>query len=153
MPSIQYHNYFVNQFSTCVLLLIASCFFLTGCSREEELARYGCTGLLYLDGMPVPEARLRFAPDVSKGNSGPHSFSFVKNGEFKLADNHGLVEGPYQVEITIKGESAKTVRSASTPLLVSPDQENVFTVELTSDDLKQVTNEEEIEVVQEDGEG
>lgn len=137
---------------TSVLMLFAA-FLLAGCSGGDEITRFSCVGSVVLDGLPVQEARLRFTPDASAGNSGPQSFSFVKDGQFELVHSRGLVEGPYQVEITISGDDDEGKHIANAAVTVSPSDGNVFTVEIDSKNLKKVPNEEGEAEALEDGEG
>jgi hypothetical protein len=78
----------------CLLLSLA------GCSGNDGPTRYDVSGSVTLDGKPIPVGEMLFAPDTSKGNSGPGSVAKIKNGRFETTPGRGIVGGPYRVVIT-----------------------------------------------------
>jgi hypothetical protein len=54
------------------------------------------------DGKPVPNGRIQFMPDSSKGNSGPPGYAQIKDGKFDTSaeGGKGHVGGPMIVSIS-----------------------------------------------------
>ncbi|WP_237226170.1 hypothetical protein [Rubinisphaera sp. JC750] len=137
------------RFNQAIPLLVMA--ILTGCSSEGEIPTYAVAGSVSLDGQPVSKARLAFMPDRANGNRGPQSFSFAHDGVFAVAEKQGLVEGAYLVDVTVMNAKGVPLGMASLPVSVAPDDSNYLYLELRSDDLQGVPDEEE--EAEEDGEG
>lgn len=148
----------MNKTPRCTLLrfnkviFLLSMALLAGCSSEGEVPTYAVAGSVSLDGQPVSKARLAFMPDRANGNQGPQSFSFAHDGVFAVAETQGLVEGAYLVDVTVMNEKGVPMGMASLPVSVAPDDSNYLYLELLSDDLEVVPDEED-EEGQAQGEG
>ena len=77
---------------------------ILGCSRSELPPRVKVTGIVTLDGKPLPVGRVQFLPDRSKGNAGPIAVGIIdETGRYQLStdrrsDNHdGAVLGFHKV--------------------------------------------------------
>ncbi len=75
-----------------------------GCGRSELPLRVKVTGIVTLDGKPLPLGRVQFVPDRSKGNAGPIAVGIIdETGRYQLStdrrnDNHdGAVLGFHRV--------------------------------------------------------
>jgi hypothetical protein len=54
-------------------------------------------------GQPVPQGKIYFAPDGSKGNSGPTGYADVKNGSFDTSSKGGQGACSGAVVVRIEG--------------------------------------------------
>jgi hypothetical protein len=82
------------------LLSIALFISPAGCSRAPDgPQRNPLKGRVTYQGKPVQGGRIVFAPDDSKGNSGPGAIAFIREGEFETPPGHGVVSGPHVVDI------------------------------------------------------
>ena len=62
-----------------------------GCGNEKT---YRVSGKVTFKGQPVPEGRIFFMPDPSKGNKGPSGSAEIKNGRYDTdAGGRGVVGG------------------------------------------------------------
>lgn len=134
------HRRMLLRFKKAIFLLGMA--ILAGCSSEAEIPTYAVSGSVSLDGQPVSKARLAFMPDRANGNRGPQSFSFAHDGVFAVADTQGLVEGAYLVDVTVMNEKGVPLGMASLPVSVAPDDSNYLYLELLSDELQNVPDEE-----------
>ena len=83
------------------MALTALLLVLAGCSGGNDgPARFPIAGSVNFDGKPVMDGEIFFQPDESAGNSGPASVAPIKNSEYSLPAELGLVGGPYLVKIT-----------------------------------------------------
>jgi len=73
--------------------------FLIGCGQSDHLRRKPISGMVYLDGQPVPAGEISFAPDFSQGNSGPGSVVPIVEGKYQTQSGKGIVGGPYKIQI------------------------------------------------------
>jgi hypothetical protein len=78
-----------------------------GCSRKNT-GRYDLSGAVSFKGQPVPTGSIIFAPDVSKGNSGPGSTAEIKDGVYRTLPGRGTIGGPHIA--TISGFDGKSYR-------------------------------------------
>lgn len=80
----------------------AACFaFVSGCGEGYGgPQRYTVSGSVTYQGQAVPKGFVRFAPDTSKGNSGPGGGAPIEDGYFETPREKGIVGGPYVVTIT-----------------------------------------------------
>jgi len=125
--------------TACFLLMMC---LLAGCSSEGEVPTYAVAGSVSLDGQPVSKARLAFMPDRASGTRGPQSFSFANDGAFAVAEKQGLVEGAYLVDVTVMNENGVPMGMASLPVSVAPHDSNYLYLELVSDELQVVPDDE-----------
>ena len=77
---------------------------ILGCGRSELPPRVKVTGIVTLDGKPLPIGKVQFVPDRSKGNAGPIAVGIIdETGRYQLNtdrrnDNHdGAVLGFHRV--------------------------------------------------------
>lgn len=91
---------------------------LIGCSRsKDDLPREPVAGTVTMDGQPLPEAVIQFYPTGDATTTGANAQ--VKNGEFSIPREDGLVPGNYKVSIshaelqatTFKGKKVDSPRS------------------------------------------
>jgi len=64
---------------------LAACL-LCGCGGEEG---YNLSGNVTFAGKPIPEGKIYFTPDGTKGNSGAPGYANIKNGVFDTALDGG----------------------------------------------------------------
>lgn len=132
-------DYEIASRSFCVLAICACIF---GCSQQEQIKRYGVRGTILLDGKAVAKGPLRFTPDADSGNRGPESVAYVKDGQFEVKAEQGLVEGPYFVEVTVVNEKDEVIGAAKKTLTVEAKGENSFQIDLATKELRAVRNED-----------
>jgi len=77
---------------------IASCLLLAGCGGADD-GLYDLSGTVTLDGKPVPTGEVILEPDSKEGNAGPSSMAQIKDGNFSLTAEQGIVGGKYNVTI------------------------------------------------------
>jgi hypothetical protein len=128
--------------ASCPLWALTLCVCLVGCSQQEQIKRYGVRGTILLDGKPVVKGPLRFTPDVDSGNRGPESVAYVRDGQFQLKADQGLVEGPYFVEVTVVNKKDEVIGAAKKTLNVAAKGENSFQIDIATKELRAVKNEE-----------
>lgn len=80
----------------CVALALLA---FSGCSRPDGPTRFNVSGKLTLNGKPCPLGTLVFAPNTSKGGSGPGAFAKGEHGVYKTTPGRGVTAGPHTVEI------------------------------------------------------
>jgi len=72
---------------------------IAGCG-EKGLTRYRVSGSVTYKGKPVPVGTIQFAPDASKGNTGPSAFAGIRDGRYDSdADGRGTIGGPHIVSV------------------------------------------------------
>lgn len=71
----------------------------SGCS--DGGSAYRITGTVTFKGQPIPEGRIYFLPDNTKGNTGAGGFAEIKNGKYDTSapNGRGSVGGPMKVAI------------------------------------------------------
>jgi len=72
--------------------------FLTGC--EKSIGRQPVSGSVTHNGRPVVYGTISFAPDVSKGVTGPQGYAEIRNGRYQTDADKGPVSGAHVVRIT-----------------------------------------------------
>jgi len=130
----------------------------TGCSSsEEEFPRAAVRGIVLLDEEPLAEGVIRFIPQGE--NKGPKSSVTIRNGMFKVDEQHGPIAGSSRIEIVstddggfalddeqalkkLKASRKKIVKVVKVPAIynsrskivkmISPEADNDFTFELVS---------------------
>lgn len=75
------------------------CLLLAGCGRRDD-GRYELSGTVTLDGKPVPMGEIILEPDGSEQNQGPSSMAQIKDGQYTVDAEYGVVGGKYVVTIT-----------------------------------------------------
>src|SRR5438552_19006537 len=84
---------------TCVFLSAA--LLLTGCGSKPQIV--DVSGVVKLDGVPLPDALVEFLPDPDKGTNGPRSSGKTDaEGRFRLLrddEQYGAVVGFHRVLI------------------------------------------------------
>jgi hypothetical protein len=74
--------------------MLVSC----GCG-ERGPQRYEVSGVVTLDGRPLPAGQLVFTPDVTRDNSGVQAKAEIKDGRFTTTSGFGSIGGPHRVEL------------------------------------------------------
>jgi hypothetical protein len=89
-----------------LLALAAAGSMAAGCSQSsDELPREAVSGTVTLDGEPLANGSIQFSSD---GGAGPGGGSPVKDGQFSIARELGLVPGKYRVAINAAGKRNQT---------------------------------------------
>lgn len=57
------------------------------------------SGVVTYDGKPIPQGQIMFAPNTTKGNSGPGSAAVIENGKYTTRDGLATAGGPHTVRI------------------------------------------------------
>lgn len=113
-----------SRFTLCMLLLALT---LPGCSgRQTGPERHPLKGSITFDGKPIRHGRIMFTPDVDKGNRGPGSIAFIKDGAYETYEGKGIVGTAYTVDIT--GYCQEIDLSADN--LPPPEVDKIFSVDL-----------------------
>lgn len=92
-----------------LVLLMASAFIPVGCGKSGDYELAPVSGVVTLDGKPVPYTRITFVPKGSedKVNPGPGSTALCDDaGHFELATvrgDSGAVVGPHAVQVSSTG--------------------------------------------------
>ena len=79
-----------------LMLLICA----TGCGANSGPIRYAISGTVTYDGDPVPAGEIVFEPNGAKGNKGPSATAEIRDGEYSLSADKGIVGGPSVVRVT-----------------------------------------------------
>jgi hypothetical protein len=123
-----------------VIFGLGSCLAL-GCGDSA----YRVSGKVTFKGQPIPEGRIFFIPDSSKGNKGPTGSAEIKDGQYDTAgpNGKGSIGGPMMIRIEAWDPSKsppKVDKSAlaSKPALFPPYQ--------TSADLPKSDSNKDIDV-------
>jgi hypothetical protein len=77
---------------------MAMVFMLSGCGEPDPLNRQPVSGTVTLDGSPVRQGSISFAPAAGSGEHG--GGAAIDNGRFSLPARHGLPPGRYIVRIS-----------------------------------------------------
>ena len=85
-----------------LLVLLAAC----GSSSNRRALQ----GTVTLDNKPLAQGTVRFIP--TSGTPGPSAGGEIKNGEFSIAEDKGVLSGSFRVEIT-SSKTGKKVRDRS----------------------------------------
>jgi hypothetical protein len=89
-----------------------------GCSRsKDDLPREPVAGTVTMDGQPLPEAVIQFYPTGDAKTTGANAQ--IKDGQFSIPREDGLVPGTYKVSIShaelqaalFKGKKSDSPRS------------------------------------------
>ncbi|MBA4188746.1 MAG: hypothetical protein C0467_12170 [Planctomycetaceae bacterium] len=71
---------------------------LAGCGPSVD--RQPISGTVTHDGKPIEYGVIFFAPDTSKGNTGPQGSAEIRKGSYQTGTDKGPVAGPHTVRIT-----------------------------------------------------
>lgn len=107
-----------------VSVLLAS---LGGCSEQQDgPPRYALTGSAKLaDGKPIPLGEISLEPDFSAGNKGPGSNVQIRDGQYTLTADQGVVGGKYIATIIAYDGVPFGESTQGKPLLKTPYVEKV----------------------------
>lgn len=92
------------------LLLVSLCILTMGCGGSSRAKTVGVTGVLLLDGAPVPDARIRFVPSNPDGRTAIGDTDAA--GKFKLSTfepGDGIIPGEYDADVTSKVPAGNAV--------------------------------------------
>lgn len=74
---------------------------LSGCDTPPRgPARHQVSGTVTFAGSPVPQGRIEFEPDASRGNRGPVGVAKIEAGRYRTERRFGAVAGPQVVRIS-----------------------------------------------------
>ena len=92
----------VKPLAAGVLTLLCS----LGCGKSSGLEKVVVSGVVTLDGQPVPNGEIRFIPTA--GTIGPVSGGAIKDGAYEAKAKGGVPVGDHQVEIRAYRANAKS---------------------------------------------
>lgn len=101
----------INSGNVFSMVLLTSWLAITACGcghTNDGPPRFRLSGSVTYDGKPVVAGFVTFAPDTSKGNSGPGGGASIRNGKYRTDADKGIVGGPHLVRI-IGYDGIKTV--------------------------------------------
>jgi hypothetical protein len=72
-----------------------------GCSKPDGPLRYNVSGIVTLDGQPIPYGEVVFTPDAAKKNSGPQGIAPIRDGKYDTAfeGGMGIAGGPTIIRV------------------------------------------------------
>ncbi|WP_437221794.1 hypothetical protein SH661x_002481 [Planctomicrobium sp. SH661] len=84
------------------IVLLLAVLSMTGCGagNQEGPKRFVIRGDVNFNGVPVPKGSVLFAPDDSKGNSGPGTLVRIEEGRFTMTRPQGVIGGPHVLTIS-----------------------------------------------------
>jgi hypothetical protein len=100
---------------------------LLGCSEKSDgLQRYALSGAATLaDGKPIPMGELMLEPDTSVGNKGPASTVQIRDGQYSLPADQGVVGGKYIATIVAYDGVPFGESTQGKPLIKAPHVEKI----------------------------
>jgi hypothetical protein len=101
------------------LLPVLGCCLALGCGGEKT---YRVSGTVKFKGQPIPEGRIHFIPDGSKGNKGQAGYADIKNGAYDTSSSggRGAVGGAMTVRIEAWDPAKKIDKPDKSPLSTIP---------------------------------
>jgi hypothetical protein len=96
---------------SCSLAFLLGVSLMAGCAGDPN-ARQAVSGMVFLNGQPLDQGRIFFAP-VDKGSS--ESGATIENGKYSIPSDLGLVPGTYKVSIFSYDRKGATVASDDIP--------------------------------------
>mgnify|MGYP001236411468 CR=1 FL=1 len=87
----------------CTWAALLLCGLLVGCGEKNELGRLRVTGSVTLDGKPLDQGTIEFAPTGETGVSGG---AMITDGEYEIPGDRGLPPGTYTVRISSADEKS-----------------------------------------------
>jgi hypothetical protein len=82
-------------------LVLAIAAAATGCGGDEGPPRVAVSGVVSLDGQPLPSGQIRFIPTGE--TKGPAAAGTIENGAYQLPQSEGPILGTHRVEIEATG--------------------------------------------------
>jgi len=98
-------------------LAIALCL---GCGNGDGLNRASVEGKVSLDGTPVEEGTISFAPTA--GTKGPTAGGTIENGRYSISAAKGPVVGRYRVELHAPRKTGKKIQAPMAPAGTMTDE-------------------------------
>jgi hypothetical protein len=93
----------------CALGCAATLVVYVGCAGSgDDLPRESVSGMVTLDGAPLPTGTISFAPSANTSGLEVTGADTITNGKFAIARNVGLVPGNYKVAIYAAEKSERT---------------------------------------------
>lgn len=86
---------------------------LAGCLPNNGPVRVSVSGMVQVNGQPLETGSINFLPDSSAGTLGPDAGAEIKNGEYSIPAEKGLVAGQYQVMIRSFQATGQKIRAGS----------------------------------------
>jgi hypothetical protein len=106
----------INQILQCLShsLLVSSLALIcaVGCGKPTGLEKVVVSGMVTLDGQPIPNGEIRFIP--AEGTVGPVSGGPIKDGAYTAKAKGGVPLGNHHVEIRAYRANAKSQGQADT---------------------------------------
>ncbi len=131
------------QSNRCVHFAVMGCLALSsalfaGCGGSDGLPRESVSGVVMLDGQPLPSGSIQMLPVDSK--VGVAGGAVIKDGKFEIGREQGLIPGQYRVVINSgqeatpppSGEPPGPIAAADAAKEIIPAQYNAQTT-LTAD--------------------
>jgi hypothetical protein len=107
---------FVSKLTSIVLILGAV--LISGCGGGDGLERVALSGSVTLNGEPVPNGVVRFAP--AAGTEGPMASAMITDGRYQVPRDVGPVAGNYEARIhAYQDPNSATKTSAAQPAIAS----------------------------------
>ena len=105
------------QLSVCSALMGAAVgLAVQGCSADDDLPRQSISGLIRLDGRPLPEGIVHYYP---RSSGGPRPAvvggAMVRNGRFSIPRELGLIPGRYRVAVFSATTAQRKRENGSVP--------------------------------------
>lgn len=74
---------------------------VTGCRKGDGLKSYRLTGLVTLDGKPIPAGEIIFTPDMGKKNDGVQGIAVIRDGKYDTgaSGGKGIAGGPTIIRV------------------------------------------------------
>jgi len=115
------------------LLPAVACFLAIGCGGEKT---YRVSGKVTFKGQPIPEGRILFMPDTTKGNKGPAGSAEIKNGQYDTGaeGGKGVIGGAMTVQIEAWDPAKKSEKQSPLSVAASLFPSYQTSVELPKSD-------------------
>ena len=142
----------VPQWGIALRLAAMTPWLLIGCGEDDGLPRLEISGMVTLDGTPLPTGSIQFQPNATLEQVAVAEGTTIQDGRYALAQEKGLVPGSYGViilshaadaplEEELPGAGVRLPKERIPPQYnvkttlvadVSADGENVFNYDLKS---------------------
>jgi hypothetical protein len=114
-----------------------ACLILLGCGRRADLPPVAkVSGVVTLDGKPLPRGTIQFVPDASKGAEGPTAVGTIDpQGHYRLktAGTDGAIVGFHRVGVYALQQEPEDETAPPPPPLIPPKYFNPETSGLTAE--------------------
>ncbi len=87
------------------LLAVGLAAVAAGCGDSDGLSRHSVSGVITLDGQPLPKGWIEFRPQAEGAVTA--SASLVKDGHYTIPRREGLVPGGYDVAISAREQASE----------------------------------------------